>query len=288
MVATGQIPEMVETWRTVTNRKVYKGKANTWGLLKALTGRRNWLIDIEPLTKLIADKLSGKTLQIPFHAGRVDPALDEWISTESTEKTLQQDILDSSTIGGIMKLYGQDVDGGFHNNSPVSNVLKYGSMTPEKVGKVGVVIINCSSTQIAPVQLRSLQRLPAMASRLLEISLNNNLKGDLEAFQVINELALQNGGTIANIERLFYYYPTVLIEPPQPLPWGMLDFNNCRQRLSEAYELTMERILEFFALHPTVEELYLVLSGGGARGSWQSHSILALHHVMQSHRIATS
>jgi predicted acylesterase/phospholipase RssA len=193
MMAQNDLDVIIDVFPKLMNSDVYKGKISTLSIVKNRILGRNYVLDIEPLHKLLSKyisleraKLSGKI----FHVGFVDMNTGKYRTFTQFDFVTNEDY-----IRAIMASCSQPViwkpqsfrtyngkinngsDGGIITVSPIKSVLE---CNPDQV-----IIIN--SSPVGPSYKSGDFTMEGMLLRTIDLAVGESFAKDMEAFEKINK-----------------------------------------------------------------------------------------------------
>lgn len=245
MIAVGGDP--TEIWRTLETDKVYK-KYNKLKIGWRLITGEDSAYSTDPLLELLFDHLLYKEVQTPLTFVATDAITGDLVVTVMGEgyifTELDLDLLRASASMPILfdpvLLRNQKlVDGGVRQNNPLGTALQY---DPDKL-----VVILCGPLGMETKQVSGMV---GMATRTIDIFMNEIFNDDLNQFLAINDLVKQaneHGVSLYNADRTkeYKYFDNLIIAPSYHLGDGM-DFSSglMQQRLENGYFETMDQLRE--------------------------------------------
>ncbi len=232
MLAMEKYAELLDLWNTASDQRIYTGRvpANLWDAVvtgfKVLIGRRA-LLGNAPLRRLINDNYEARRLQgKDVRVGAVSLRSGEFRVFLPGDPGFREAVLASTAMPvywppeKVSPAYPDMVDGGLRNISPLGDVI---DSDPERI-----VIINCSPQTPDVVGPDRLDNLVKIATRSLEIALNEIFVTDLREFQRINAMVAQAAAAGVTLRkddgRPFVNFESYVIEPDGPLG-DTLDFS---------------------------------------------------------------
>ncbi len=224
MLAMQKYKELLDTWNTIANEKVYTGGFNLLSVIKLLLGAKSFYGN-QPLQQLLKMQLEPDKIKADLRMGAVSLINGEYSQFRKDSPNLAAAVLASTVIPVIWEPvdvsteFRAMVDGGVRNISPIGDVL---DSDPDEI-----VIINCS-----PVAAESLKNdlgdVVKIGLRALDIAMNELFVSDMREFERINYLVQQadaQGFTLYKPNgKPYKYFPCHIIEPDQPLN-DTLDFS---------------------------------------------------------------
>ncbi len=213
--------ELNDIWLNIREADVYRKFA--WPVIALRLGllRKLGLYDGTPLRDFIQRKVAGRPFVVPAHVGRVSLVSGQYELVPSDSKDFLEAVWHSATMPIIWEPIGPNaiVDGGLRNNTPLGDALEF--------GPTEIVVIACASPKLEaakpPVNL-----LDVVKRGLVDITLNEILLNDVEAFVRINDIVRQaydEGLTLRRPDGVPYRYCRItVIEPAKPLG-DTLDFS---------------------------------------------------------------
>jgi NTE family protein len=224
MLAMQKYQELLDTWNSIANEKVYTGGFNLLAVIKLLLGAKSFYGN-QPLQQLLKMQLEPDRIKADLRMGAVSLVNGEYTQFKKDSPNLAAGILASTVIPVIWEPvevspeYQAMVDGGVRNISPIGDVL---DTDPDEI-----VIINCSPVAAEPLK-NNLGDVVKIGLRALDIAMNELFVSDMREFERINHLVQQaaaQGFTLYNPNgRPYKYFPCQIIEPDQPLN-DTLDFS---------------------------------------------------------------
>lgn len=239
MLATGQLPRLVQLWQKTRKRDILKhrgwvGATARWLVYKiGLGGSIMAVYNTDKLQELIVDQLRGRRVQIPFCVGVVDLASGRYfdmayeeghiLSTEDC-RMIYASAAVPAMFDPMRAENGLFVDGGVRNITPLAWTCRQEPdqvviITTEPFGNFDEVR---HIPQRDPADFRSID---AIGGRTLEILLNEIFREDIQRFLTVNDNVRQAkvaGITLTNLKgRPWQYFETTLIDPDQSLGDGM-------------------------------------------------------------------
>lgn len=224
MLAMGKYDRLQKMWETMSNDKVYTGKLNLWALVKMVFGAKSAL-DNGPLKRLIDEEFEPQLMNTDVRVGAVSLMTGEYHQFRPNQPEFKDAVLASTAIPIIwapVKLpppYGDTVDGGVRNVSPLGDVL---GDDPDEV-----VIINCNPRKPEKRE-KQLGNILDIGRRSLDIAVNEIFAGDIREFLRINrnvKEAKAAGVTLHHEDgRPYKYFESKIIEPDEHLG-DSLDFS---------------------------------------------------------------
>lgn len=229
MLATGQKEVLYSLWRTIKEEDIQKRKPLLGLALKyalhevGISSNPPFsLYDNSAIKRKLKNFLRHKSLEVPFHAGRVNIDNGQYASA-TNPKDLDRQVLASASIPIIwdpVDLYGSKwVDGGIRNISPIGDVIGY---NPDNVFVITTESYNVTRSGGTPDDIVD------MATNSLGVMLKEIFNEDLKRYLEINEFVQQ-----ATDEGFALYdtkgdkmkdFNTVLIHPSASLG-DALDYN---------------------------------------------------------------
>jgi len=218
MLAMGKYDRLQEMWETISNDKVYTGKLNLWAVVKMVFGAKSALGN-GPLKRLI-DEEFDPSLMDPnvVTVGAVSLMTGKYHQFQPSQPEFKDAVLASTAIPILwapVKLpppYGDTVDGGVRNVSPLGDVL---GDDPDEV-----VIINCNPRKPEKRE-KPLGNILDIGRRSLDIAVNEIFATDIREFLRINrnvKEAEAAGVTLHHEDgRPYKYFEYKLIEPEEHL-----------------------------------------------------------------------
>lgn len=227
MLAMRKYDELWELWGTISNDKVFTGRMSVpYALWRIITFHKSALGN-GPLRKLIEREFDAERIResgIDLRVGAVSLLTGAYVQFKPDDEAFKAAALASTAIPVYwapedVGQHGPMVDGGVRNVAPIGDVLDTG---PDEV-----VIINCN-----PGAPKALDDPPGsifdIATRSLDIAVNEIFVGDVREFRRINSLVRQaeaKGVTLADDDGNAYkYIECHVIEPKQHLG-GTVDFS---------------------------------------------------------------
>jgi NTE family protein len=224
MLGMEKYQELLDTWNTIANDKVYSGGFNLFSVIKLLLGAKSFYGN-QPLQQLLKMQLEPDRIKADLRMGAVSLFNGEYTQFNKESPNLAAGILASTVIPVIWEPvevspeYRSMVDGGVRNISPIGDVL---DTDPDEI-----VIINCSPIAADPLK-SDLGDVVKIGLRALDIAMNELFVSDMREFERINYLVQQaaaQGFTLYNPSgRPYRYFPCHIIEPDLPLN-DTLDFS---------------------------------------------------------------
>ena len=193
MMAQGDLNTIIEVFPTLKNSDVYSGSFNLFtGLLNRIR-KRNYVLDIEPLHKLLSKYISldkAKKSGVIFYIGFVDMNTGQYVTVSQFDFETNEDyiraIMASCSQPVIWKpqsfhtynqYYENCSDGGIINVSPIKAVLQH---RPD-----AVIIIN--SSPVKPTPVVGSFTMEGMLLRTIDLAIISSFAKDIEQFQEINK-----------------------------------------------------------------------------------------------------
>jgi NTE family protein len=230
MLAMRKYEELWELWATISNDKVFTGRMSVLYALWRIVTFHKSVLGNGPLRRLIEREFDAERIRksgIELRVGAVSLRTGEYVPFKPDEvgaEEFKAVALASTAIPVYwapeeVGQHGPMVDGGVRNVTPIGDVL---DTSPDEV-----VIMNCN-----PETPRALDEPPGdifdIATRSLEIAVNEIFVGDVREFRRINSLVQQaasKGVTLTDDDGNPYkYIECHVIEPKEHLG-GTVDFS---------------------------------------------------------------
>jgi NTE family protein len=242
MLAQNKFAELQKLWTEISNGKVYTGTMPQgffeylWLVIKILFGARS-ILGIGPLMQQIENDVDLADIKVDYRCGFVSLVTGEYIPCKHTDfgndnENFRKAILASSSMPIIWEpvkdvkvhaeVYQQLVDGGVRNVSPLKDVIVD---NPDEI-----IIINCSTKNLQEDSQAGKNIFRIAERSLVDISINEIFKGDIEEFVKTNEIVKQCGEKGVTIFRdndrrePYKYFNAIIIEPETDLG-NNLDFS---------------------------------------------------------------
>ena len=242
MLAQNKFAELQKLWTEISNGKVYTGTMPQgffeylWLVIKILFGARS-ILGIGPLMQQIENDVDLADIKVDYRCGFVSLVTGEYIPCKHTDfgndnENFRKAILASSSMPIIWEpvkdvkvhaeVYQQLVDGGVRNVSPLKDVILD---NPDEI-----IIINCSTKNLQEDSQAGKNIFRIAERSLVDISINEIFKGDIEEFVKTNKIVKQCGEKGVTIFRdndrrePYKYFNAIIIEPETDLG-NNLDFS---------------------------------------------------------------
>jgi NTE family protein len=217
MLAMQKYQELEETWRNISNDKVYTGKLNFWSILKIAFGAQS-VYGNDPLWELLQSELEPEKISVDLRVGTVSLQTGEYVQFRPSDPHFEKAVLASTAIPvawspvQVSNEYPDMVDGGVRNISPLGDIL---DAEPDEV-----VIINCSPEK-PPKLDKPLGNALDIGIHALDVALNEIFVTDMREFIRINlnvKEAQAAGFTLHNEDgKPYKYYDYKIIQPDEQL-----------------------------------------------------------------------
>jgi NTE family protein len=241
MLAMKKYARLQEIWQHISNDQVYTGRLNAWAILKLIFGAKS-IYGNEPLCRMIEQEIDPDQITTDLRVGAVSLQTGEYVLFRPSYPDFKRALLASTAIPivwapvQVSDEYGDMVDGGVRNISPLGDVL---DDDPDEV-----VVINCSPRSPVLGQ-RPLRNAVEIGRTALEVAMNEIFVTDLREFVRINHNVLEAAeqGVVLHNEsgKPYKYYECAIIEPDEPLG-DTLDFGEAaiRRRMQAGWEKAKE------------------------------------------------
>ena len=237
MLAMGKYARLQEIWQHISDEQVYTGRLNAWAVLRLVFGAKS-IYGNDPLWRMIEQEIELEQITTDLRIGTVSLRTGEYVLFRPSYPDFRRALLASTAIPivwapvQVSDEYGDMVDGGVRNISPLGDVL---DDDPDEV-----VVINCSPRTPA-LQNKPLRNALEIGMIALEVAMDEILTSDLREFIRINHNVLEAAeqGVVLHNEagKPFKYYECAIIEPDEPLG-DTLDFTQgaIRRRMQAGWE----------------------------------------------------
>lgn len=237
ILAQKEYQRLSDIWFTIREKDIYKKFGWLRVAWRLAVEKKLGAYDNKPLRELIEKNAGAKPFLVPAHVGRVSLTTGEYEMVSSDAPGVNtREFLDavwaSATMPIIWECIGPKgyVDGGLRNVTPLGDALGY---SPNEI-----VVVVAGREQIDEVPLP--KDIIAVAERsLIDITINEILKNDINEFRRINELVRQatNAGlqlkkpkkNPADPDQYYKYCPISVIYAPDSLG-DTLDFSQASIR----------------------------------------------------------
>lgn len=237
MLAMGKYARLQEIWQHISDEQVYTGRLNAWAVLRLVFGAKS-IYGNDPLWRMIEQEIELEQITTDLRIGTVSLRTGEYVLFRPSYPDFRRALLASTAIPivwapvQVSDEYGDMVDGGVRNISPLGDVL---DDDPDEV-----VVINCSPRTPA-LENKPLRNALEIGMIALEVAMDELLTSDLREFIRINHNVLEAAeqGVVLHNEagKPFKYYECAIIEPDEPLG-DTLDFTQgaIRRRMQAGWE----------------------------------------------------
>jgi NTE family protein len=255
MLAMDRYAELQKIWSTIEDGKVYT-RPNFWSYVRVLFGARS-LYSNRPLLKMLVEhSVLPELVKKPFHFGVVGLESGRYYSL-GNEDVSPESILASTAIPVVwapVKSPGDTndrahyVDGGVRNVTPIGDILHHDLDE--------IVVIACNNLNADLHAAPAPRNILHVATRSIEILLDEVVRNDLEAFLRVNELlqdvAAYNATLPPGAEpfvarnrtgRAYRHIPITIIDPCPEVDLGeALDFSSepMAIRYAHGYEIARD------------------------------------------------
>ena len=224
MIAMGKYDRLEEIWRTISKKRIMKGRLSLWNMIKLAFGKKS-VYSNQPLWELLQQEIDPGKINTDLRIGAVSLRTGKYHIFTPKDKNFSKAVLASTTIPLIWKplhiseTYLDMVDGGLRNMSPLGDVL---DVHPDEV-----VVINCNPSEPEKVE-KSFRNIIDIGKRALDITTNEIFQADVREFLRINKNvkeAKKKGITLHNEKgKAYKYFKCHVIEPDKSLG-DTLDFS---------------------------------------------------------------
>ncbi|HEV8286659.1 MAG TPA: patatin-like phospholipase family protein [Chitinophagaceae bacterium] len=231
MLAQDKFTELQKLWTEISNNKVYTGSMPKnilqylWLVIRVLFGDRS-ILGIKPLIQQIRNYVDLADVKVDYRCGFVSLTTGEYVPCKHTafgndNENFRKAILASSTMPLIWtpvdeirigtEIYKQLVDGGVRNVSPLKDVIVD---NPDEI-----IIINCSTKKLNEETDAGNTIFKIAERSLVDITINEIFKGDIEEFVKTNEIVKQckeKGFVVyrdSDHTEPYEYFNAIIIEP---------------------------------------------------------------------------
>ncbi len=241
MLAMAKYARLQDIWQHISNEQVYTGRLNAWAILKLIFGAKS-VYGNDPLWRMIEQEVELDQIRTDLRIGAVSLRTGEYVLFRPSYPGFQRALLASTAIPivwapvQVSEEYGDMVDGGVRNISPLGDVL---DDDPDEV-----VVINCSPRTPA-LEGKPLRNALEIGRIALEVAMDEIFVTDLREFLRINHNVLEAAehGVVLHNEsgKPLKYYECAIIEPDEPLG-DTLDFSQAaiRHRMQAGWEKARE------------------------------------------------
>lgn len=224
MLAMEKYERLETIWRTISNKKVYKGRFGAFSIFKLFFGARS-IYSNDPLARLIEREVEPERIVKDLRIGAVSLRTGNYTVFSGRDPDIRKAILASTVVPVVWppqyvsRDYRMMVDGSLRRFSPIGDVL---DADPEEV-----VVVNCWPRH-PPSLKEQPKHLLDIALRGLEISSASVIHSDIHEFTDINRNVLEaaeKGVTLHNAKgKPYKYFKCLIIEPGEHLG-SILDFS---------------------------------------------------------------
>ncbi|WP_441000676.1 patatin-like phospholipase family protein [Fodinibius sp. SL11] len=266
MLATDQFETMIEVWKDLTPKQVYREKTLV-GLARRYLQYKIGLgkppvskFDNGPLHSLLRNHLKGRPTTVPFTFGYVKLETGRYVRASIPHQeshTINEEdicrILASTAIPAVFNPVSvngyQCVDGGLRDISPIREVLPY---NPHRA-----IIIPTKPTDGLPRPVKS-RDIIDIAFRSIDIMMDEIFYEDIARFLTINQLVRQAEDEGVELRhrtgRIYRHVHPLIIAPKEPLGDAM-DFSNDNVR--RLMEVGRDRAREVLSMEPYPKPMIL-------------------------------
>jgi len=227
LLAQQEYARLMDLWLNIREEDIYR--KFPWPLVAIRLAFQHKLgfYDDTPLRKLIQKHATGRPFRTPAHVGRVSLVSGEYELVPSDAPDFLDAVWHSATMPVIWEAIGPlaHVDGGLRNVTPLGDALGF---KPTEI-----VVIPCNSAVIDTA--RPPTNILDVAKRsLTDITINEILRNDVDAFVRINDLVRQAHEARLTLKKPdgtpYVFCPITIIEPARPMG-DTLDFGKETLRL---------------------------------------------------------
>lgn len=240
LLAQQAYSQLRELWLRIREEDIYR--KYPWPIVAIRVGlQKLGFYDNSPLKNLVQRHAAGRPFLTPAHIGRVSLISGEYEMVPHTAPDFLDAVWHSATMPVVWEAIGPRayVDGGLRNVTPLGDALDY---EPSEI-----VVLACESSILAPVKPPA-NVLDVSKRSLVEVTINELLRNDINGFLRINDLVRQGqeaGLTLKKQDGTPYRYCRItVVEPAQPLG-DTLDFSqeSIRWRMNHGEEMARKAIL---------------------------------------------